>query len=79
MFGLRLIPDASREFHRLWSIRVAVFFFVLNGALVGLAALGDVLNPWLFMGLNVVGYAVLGIARLTKQAPPAAVEQIEAP
>jgi hypothetical protein len=70
MFGLRLIPNARTEFHRLWSIRVAVFFFVLNGALVGLAALGDVLNPWLFMGLNVAGYAVLGVARLTKQAEP---------
>lgn len=67
---LRLIPGAKKEFHRLWSIRVAVFFFVLNGALVGLAAFGEVLNPFLFMGLNVAGYAALGIARLTKQAEP---------
>lgn len=70
MLGLRFIPNAARDFHRLWSIRVAIFFFVLNGGLVGLAAFGDVLNPMLFMGLNVFGYAALGVARLTKQAEP---------
>lgn len=74
---LRLIDNAARDFHRLWSVRVAVFFFVLNGALVGLVAFGDVLNPYLFMGLNVVGYAALGIARLTKQAEPDPVETPE--
>jgi hypothetical protein len=69
LLRLRLIDDAGREFHRLWSIRVGLFFFVLNGALVGLAAFGDILNPLLFMSLNMGGYALIGIMRLTKQAP----------
>lgn len=70
----RLIPDAGKEFHRLWSIRVGLFFFVLNGFLVGLVAFGDVLNPLVFMGLNMGGYALIGIMRLTKQAPPVPTE-----
>jgi hypothetical protein len=66
---LKLIPDAAKEFHRLWSIRVGLFFFVLNGFLVGLVAFGDVLNPVVFMSLNMGGYALIGVMRLTKQAP----------
>lgn len=66
---MRLIDNAGKEFHRLWSIRVGLFFFVLNGGLVGLAAFGEVLNPFLFMGLNMAGYALIGVMRLTKQAP----------
>lgn len=65
-----LIDNWKTEIHRLWSIRVALFFFALNGFLVGLVAFGDVFNPWLFMGLNLAGYVVLGAARLTKQAAP---------
>lgn len=74
MFGLRLIDDAGREFHRLWSIRTGLFFFVLNGALVGLAAFVDVFNPVLFLILNMAGYAIIGAMRLLKQAPHVPVE-----
>lgn len=66
---MKLIDNAGAEFHRLWSIRVGLFFFVLNGALVGLAAFNDVLNPALFLGLNMFGYGLIGVMRLLKQAP----------
>jgi hypothetical protein len=66
---MRLIDNAGKEFHRLWSIRVGLFFFVLNGGLASLAAFGEILNPMLFMGLNMAGYALIGVMRLTKQAP----------
>jgi hypothetical protein len=66
---MALIPNWKSEFHRLWSIRVGLFFFVLNGALVGLAAFNDVLNPVLFLVLNMGGYGIIGVMRLLKQAP----------
>lgn len=66
---MRLIDHAWREFNRLWSIRVGLFFFVLNGAVVGLAAFVDDLNPYLFLYLNMFGYALIGVMRLLKQAP----------
>lgn len=67
--GLRLIDNAGAEFHRLWSIRIGLFFFVINGALVGLTAFTEVLNPVLFLGLNMFGYGLIGVMRLVKQAP----------
>lgn len=69
-----LIDHAWREFNRLWSIRIGLFFFILNGALVGLVAFTDVLNPVLFLALNMVGYGLIGIMRLLKQAPPVPTE-----
>lgn len=71
---MRLIDNAWHEFNRLWSIRIGVMFFVLNGALVGLAAFNEVLNPFLFLGLNMLGYAIVGVMRLLKQAPPVPTE-----
>lgn len=70
MFGLKLIDNAWRDLRRLWSVRIAIFGFALNGFVLGLAAFCDVFNPWLFMGLNIVGYAALGVSRLVKQAEP---------
>jgi hypothetical protein len=64
---MRLIDNWQAEFHRLWSIRVGLFFGALNGGVLGLAAFVDVLNPYLFLGLNVIGYAILIGARLVKQ------------
>lgn len=63
------IEHVGREFHRLWSVRVGLFFFVLNGALVGLAAFNEVLNPVLFLSLNMFGYGLIGVMMLLKQAP----------
>ena len=43
------------------SIRVGLFFFVLNGAQVGLAAFNA--DPFLFLGLNMFGYDPIGVVR----------------
>ncbi len=64
---MRLIDNWKTELHRLWSIRIALFFGVLNGVAMGLAAFVDVFNPWLFMGLNVLAYGAIGVVRLIKQ------------
>jgi hypothetical protein len=62
----RLVDD-WRSSHRWWSVRAAVFWGALNGAVTALSAFSDNINPWLFLGLNVVGYATIGLARLLKQ------------
>jgi hypothetical protein len=64
------IEHVGTQIHRLWTVRLSIFFGVLNGAALGLAAFVDVFNPWLFMGLNVVVYGVIAVVRLIKQTPP---------
>lgn len=64
---LRLIDDAKSEFHRLWSTRAALLFFALNGFLVGLAAFDKILNPFLYLGINIFGHMVVGALRYFKQ------------
>jgi hypothetical protein len=64
---MRLIDDWKAEAGRLWSVQISIFFGVLNGVALGLAAFVDVFNPWLFMGLNVAVYAAIAVLRLIKQ------------
>jgi hypothetical protein len=71
MFGLRLIDNVGVELHRLWTVRASLFMFVLTGAVLGLAAFVDVLNPWFFLALSCGGYGLIGFLRLVKQVPPA--------
>jgi ABC-type nitrate/sulfonate/bicarbonate transport system permease component len=68
---MRLIENAWRELHRLWSIRISLFFGVLTGVALGLSAFVDVFNPYLFMGISVVvNVALIPLARLMKQKEP---------
>jgi len=62
----RLVDD-WRASHRWWSVRVALFWGAVNGAVMGLSGLSGFIDPWLFLGLNVVGYATIAVARLLKQ------------
>lgn len=64
---MRLIDNTWHEFKRLWSIRIGLIFAALNGTMIGLAAFEQVLNPYLFLGLNVAGWTILIAARLLKQ------------
>ena len=64
---MRLIDDARHEFHRLWTIRVGLFFGAFNGAMIGFAAFDNVLNLVVLLAINVVGWAILIGARLLKQ------------
>ncbi len=56
-----------RDWHKLWSIRLTLFWGVFSGAVFGLSAFYNYVNPWLFLGLNVVGYGTIAWARLTHQ------------
>ncbi len=67
---MRLIPNWKTELHRLWSARLAIYLSILNGLALGLAALIDVVKPWIFIALNVVAYAAIAVLRIIKQPEP---------
>jgi hypothetical protein len=67
---MKLIDNWKVELHRLWTVRISLFFGVLNGVALGLTAFSDVFNPWFFMALNMLVYGVIALARLLKQADP---------
>ncbi len=65
---MRWVENAGKEIHRLWSIRVSIWFGVFTGVAAGLNAFVDVLNPHLFLALCVVvNVALIPLARLAKQ------------
>lgn len=49
------------------TAKTALFWGAFNGALLGLAVFSDVLSPKLFLTLNILGYATVAVARVTKQ------------
>ncbi len=68
---MRLIDDWHKELHRLWSIRISLFFGVLTGVASVLNAFTDVFNPWFLLAISVVvNAAIIPLARLIKQDPP---------
>lgn len=50
-----------------WSVRLALLWGAINGALLGLAAFADILDPRVFLALNVIGYMTIMVARVLKQ------------
>lgn len=59
--------DNWKQAHRLTSVQLCVFWGALNGAVLGLSAFAGFINPWLFLALNVVGYATIAIGRVLRQ------------
>ena len=61
-----LIPE-WRIAHRLWSVRIAVFWTLISSLYMALPAFVDLVPPWAFAALCIAfGLAILG-ARLTHQ------------
>lgn len=67
---MRLIDNAGREFHRLWSVRVALAYGVFTGVALVLSAFVDVFNPWLLLGISVFVSVAIVVLRLLKQKDP---------
>jgi hypothetical protein len=68
---MRLIDNAWRDFHRLWTIRISLAVGVFNGVAAVLGAFTDIFNPWFLVVLSVfVNTAVIPLARLAKQREP---------
>jgi hypothetical protein len=62
-----LVAEWHRVLWRAWSARWALILAFLNAAVLGLAAFVDVLNPWMFLILNIVGYGAIALLRIFKQ------------
>jgi hypothetical protein len=65
---LRLIPNASRDLHRLWSVRVSIAYGVFTGMALVISAFVDVFNPWFLLAISVAVSVATVLLRLTKQA-----------
>lgn len=70
MFGLKLIDNAKRDLHRLWTVRVALAYAVFTGVAMVLSAFVDVFNPWVLLGLSVFVCVAIVVLRLVKQKDP---------
>lgn len=65
-----LIDDWHTEVHRLWSIRISLFYGIFAGMSAVLWAFVPVFNPWLLLGISiVVNLILIPLARLVKQQP----------
>lgn len=70
---MKLIDDWKVHLHRLWTIRISLFFGVFTGIAGVLSAFVDVFNPWLLVAISVfVNVALIPLARLVKQSDQAA-------
>jgi hypothetical protein len=68
---MRLIDNAWRDFHRLWTIRISLAVGLFNGIAAVLGAFTEVFNPWFLVVLSIiVNTAVIPLARLAKQQEP---------
>lgn len=70
VFGLKLVDNAKRDLHRLWTIRVALAYATFTGIAMVLSAFVDVFNPWLLLGISVFTSIAIVVLRLIKQKDP---------
>jgi hypothetical protein len=64
---LQPIPNWRKKVHKLWSIRLALFWGAFCGLYGALSVLQDVI-PWqAFLGLSVFMNVAIVVARLTHQ------------
>lgn len=64
---MRLIENWRDEVKRLWSLRLALVLFAINGLYIALPAWFGILPPWV-ISLLAMGFALaIGVARLIKQ------------
>lgn len=61
-----LDPD-FKVWHKLWSVRLALFWMAVTGAYMALPAFQDYMTPFHFLGVCIFGTLTIGIARLTHQ------------
>ena len=72
MFGLKLIDNAWRDLHRLWTVRLAIAHATFTGIAAVLSAFVDVFNPWFLVGVSIFVSIAIVLLRLIQQAPPEA-------
>ena len=65
--SLTLITDARRVWHRLWSVRLALFWGCVSGLYGAWPAFQDVVPLPCFAGLSVALGGLIAVARVTRQ------------
>lgn len=60
---MKFVPKLTK----FWSFQASMLLMVVTGAVAGLGAFTDLINPWYFLALNVAGYAIIGLLRSIKQ------------
>jgi hypothetical protein len=53
--------------HKLWSVRLCLFWSVVVGAYMALPAFQDYMTPYHFLFVCIFGSITIGLARLTNQ------------
>lgn len=64
---MMLIKGWKKKAPRYWSVQLALFWGALTGAVLALSAFSDIIEPRVFLLLNVFGYAAIAVARVTDQ------------
>jgi len=64
---LHLIVDAKRKWHRLWSVRLALFWAAVSGLAAAWPAASDHVPFPVFAGGMVLAFVAVAFARVTKQ------------
>ena len=64
---MRWLNEDAKRWHRLWSMRIALFWAALNGAVLMIPAFIGFANPWVLLALNTAGFVLIAGARITKQ------------
>ena len=64
---MKLIPDARRIFLKAWSVRASFAIAIINGFLVGFAVFGEIVPPYWFLAVNIIGPVIVVALRLVDQ------------
>jgi hypothetical protein len=67
MRRLTLINDAKRKWHRLWSVRLSLFWAAVSGLAAAWPAAADKVPLSVYAGGMMVAFVVIAFARVTKQ------------
>lgn len=61
------LDDDARVWHKLWSVRLSLFWAAVSGLWVAVPALQSLLSPDLFGGICVAFALIICLARVYKQ------------
>ena len=67
LFSFSFLSPEWKDWHRLWSMRVTIFWFLFYGAWIALPAFQNMMSSWHFLLISMVSTLTIGIARLYNQ------------
>ena len=64
---MKFVPHARRIFLNAWSIKASLAITIINGFLVGFSVFGEIVPPYWFLAVNMIGPVVVVFLRLLDQ------------